>query len=104
MADPVPSQSSSRFEHWITSAPTRPAAEIPTVVTDAVEAERCRGLGWTVEGPFVLAGEVERLREALTGIQARCDRIVAGEFGGLEAALEMSNEARRALRTGEETP
>lgn len=41
--------------------------------------------------------EVERLRKALESIKTRCDRIVAGEFGGLEAALDMSNEARRAL-------
>jgi hypothetical protein len=40
----------------------------------------------------------DRLREALIGIKNRCDRIVAGEYGGLEAALEISNEARRALR------
>ena len=42
--------------------------------------------------------ENDRLREALLSIKARCDRIIAGEFGGVDAALDMSNEARRALR------
>lgn len=49
--------------------------------------------------------ENERLRRALASIKARCDRIVAGEFGGLTAAIDMSNEVRRALRpteTGEQ--
>lgn len=42
--------------------------------------------------------EVERLSRALQVIKERCDRIVAGEYGGMQAAMEISNEARKALR------
>jgi hypothetical protein len=45
-----------------------------------------------------LAGAVEALRE----IKARADRIVAGEFGGLDAAGDISDMARRGLRAAGE--
>jgi hypothetical protein len=45
----------------------------------------------------VPVAEVERLREALESIRARCDRIAHGQYGGMEAAREMAEEANRAL-------
>lgn len=51
-----------------------------------------------VEGPpRQPRGAVDPCREALESIEARCARIAAGEFGGLEAAKDMAAEARRAL-------
>jgi hypothetical protein len=64
-------------------------------------AERDRAIE-TRENANAVSVRVEaenaRLRGALERIKERADRIVAGEFGGLDAALEISNEARRALR------
>lgn len=38
---------------------------------------------------------------ALRGIKARCDRIVAGDFGGLEAARDFGEIAARAIPKGQ---
>lgn len=70
----------------------------PSAVRTIEEGERWRNLASDQDAALRdLQAENERLREALSAIKLRCDEIVAGKFGGLNAALDMSNIARRAL-------
>jgi len=70
--------------------------------TSANEAARWEGKGAHIVGPLVTERPtnpvaVDPCREALERIEARCARIAAGEYGGLEAAKDMAAEARTAL-------
>jgi hypothetical protein len=53
-------------EHWLVYG-TEPES-VPRVIRDQGAVSYYRYQGWKVEGPFVLATEVERLREALDGL------------------------------------
>jgi hypothetical protein len=64
--------------------------DLPPHISEAEQVEAYLGLKR-------IAADYRGAVEALTQIKDRCDRIVAGEFGGLDAAGDMSRIVARAL-------